>query len=69
VNPTPEPEMPSAAYTFGWTGMVEGAPAGVVISELPRDPKTKVDRIEGESAWDMKATGADLACFFSGMVP
>src|SRR5262245_20694954 len=54
VNPRPEPEMPSAAYTFGWTELVPGAPAGVAMSELPRDVKTKVDRIEGESAWDQK---------------
>lgn len=68
VNPSPAKEMPSAAYTFGWTGMVAGGPAGVVVSELPRDPKTKVDRIEGESAWDLKITGSDLGVFFNGAV-
>lgn len=71
VNPdsAPQKEMPSAAYTFGWTDMVEGAPAaGIAISELPRDPKTQVDRIEGESAWDMKLTGADLGAFFKDVI-
>jgi hypothetical protein len=68
LDPKPKKEMPSAAYTFGWTGLVPGAPAGIAISELPRDPKTKVDRIEGESAWEPKVTGADCGCFFSGIV-
>lgn len=73
VNPQPEPEMPSAAYTFGWTGILPGSPeggaAGVAMSELPRDPKTRVDRIEGDSAWDIKIVGADLGAFFSSCVP
>jgi len=69
VNPNPEPEMPSAAYTFGWTDLVPGAPAGVIVAELPRDPKTRVDRIDGVSAWDMKVTGADLGAFFTSCIP
>jgi hypothetical protein len=58
--------MPSAGYTFGWTGMVAGAPAGIVMSELPRDSKTKVDRIEAEQAYDMKVVASDVGAFFSG---
>ena len=69
VNPAPEREMPSAAYTFGWTDMVQGAgAAGVAISELPRNADTGVDKIEGQSAWDIKVTGADLGAFFNGAV-
>ena len=67
LEPSPKKEMPSAAYTMGWT-IVEGQPAGIAISELPRDPKTKVDRIEGESAWQPKVTGADCGAFFEGVV-
>lgn len=70
INPSPVPmrEEPSAAYTFGYE--LEGAQeaGGIAVSELPRDAKTKVDRIEGESRWDHKVTGADLGCFFADAV-
>jgi hypothetical protein len=28
----------------------------------------KSDRVEGETAYDMKLTGSDLGCFFSAIV-
>lgn len=50
----------SALKVFGWTDMVPGAPAGILIEELPREPKTKNDPIQGYTALDCKVTGADL---------
>jgi hypothetical protein len=59
---------PSAMYNFGWRNMVPGAPAGVAIEELPRDPKTMTDTVRGSLALDSKQTGADLGLLLTAAV-
>lgn len=67
VNPAPAIKKPSAAYIFGWTGLLGAGAFGNRIKrfELVRNGS---ERIEGEMAFDMKVVGADLGVFFEDVV-
>jgi len=64
VNPTPGEMQPSAGYTFAWDAYGSG---GIAIDSFDIR-KTKTTRVEGEMAFDNKATGTDLGVFFNGAV-
>ena len=74
VNPNPTLMEPSAGYTMAWRGLsrVSGLSengAGVAISNINmRGAGKKVDRIEGEFAFDMKKVSSDCGYFFSGCI-
>ena len=61
ANPQPAIEMPSAGYTFTWTGYGGSNAYGVTISTF-RMEKLKSDRVEGELAYDQKVVAEDLGC-------
>lgn len=65
--PTPSLLVPSAGYTFSWTGFFGAGNMGVRIKKF-RMEWLESDRIEGEMAFDQKLVGADLGYFFSGAV-
>jgi hypothetical protein len=67
VNPTPGLMMPSAGYTFAWTGVssTPGATIGIDQFEMK---SIKSVRYEGEVAFDNKVVSADLGYFFNGAV-
>jgi hypothetical protein len=70
VAPTVGPKTATAGVTFAWTGL-EGAGYGsdIGISKIDMRPSgVKVDRIEGEIAYDNKVVASDLGYFFSGAV-
>lgn len=70
VAPTIAPNTATAGMTFAWTGL-EGAGYGqeIGINKIDLRPSgRKVDRIEGECAWDNKVTASDLGYFFNGAV-
>jgi hypothetical protein len=70
VAPNVGPTTATAGVTFAWTGL-EGAGYGseVGISQIDlRASGKKVDRIEGERAWDNKVTASDLGYFFASCV-
>lgn len=60
-------DVPSAGYTFSWTGYGAHNDQGVTISKFWMN-NIKSDRVEGEMAYDQKVTGKDLGVFFSGMI-
>jgi hypothetical protein len=62
-NPSPGLMEPSAGYIFTWSGFTGLNSNGVTTSKF-RAPLLKADRIEIESAWDMKLVSADLGYFF-----
>lgn len=74
VNPTPQLMMPSAGYTMAWNGLsqvsgLQESGAGIAISNIDlRGSGKKVDRVEGEFAFDMKLVASDLGYFFSGTI-
>ena len=59
--------VPSAGYTFSWTGYVGAGPMGNRISRYRVDSR-KADCIEIESAYDFKLVSADLGFFLDGIV-
>jgi hypothetical protein len=64
---TPSILVPSAGYTFGWTGYLGGNVGAFQISKFRMD-HLKSDRVEGEMAYDQKLVAADLGYFFNGIV-
>lgn len=67
-TPTPGIMVPNAAYNFTWAGLTGMNDLGIAISNIDmRGSGKKVDRIEGEFAFDMKVVGSDLGYFFSGV--
>jgi hypothetical protein len=66
-TPTPQLMMPSAGYTFAWTGYLGNAAMGTTVYQFRLD-RIKADRVEGEMAFDMKITGADLGHLFLSAV-
>lgn len=69
VNPAPALMMPSAGYNFVWSRLTGLNNMGTAISNIDMRPSgKKVDRIEGEFSFDMKAVSTDLGYFFSAAV-
>lgn len=62
--PAPSKEVPSAGYTFEWTGFL-GSPARGVRTKKFRMEHLEADRIEAESAYDFKVVSEDLGVFFT----
>ena len=66
VAPNPGRRIPSAGYTFVWTGMGQG-PNGMRTKRF-RMESHESDRVEVESWYDQKVVGADLGYFFATAV-
>ncbi len=61
--PSPGLMVPSAGYTFTWTGLLGGGALGTAISRM-RMEHLKSDRVEMEAAYDQKLVSADLGYMF-----
>lgn len=70
VAPAPGIMVPTAGYTFAWSGLA--APfntMGIRVNQIPMPWKgLGTVRTEAEMAFDMKAIGTDLGYYFSGIV-
>ena len=62
-NPSPGLMVPSAGYIFVWSGLTGLNSNGVTTSKFRMD-NLKADRIEIESAFDMKVVSTALGYFF-----
>lgn len=60
---SPQVDLPSAGYTFGWEGL-PGADGLNVRMKQFRMEENASDRIEGEMAFDMKQTSSALGYLF-----
>ena len=65
--PNPSLMLPSAGYTFTWSGLLGAGQVGSRIKRIRMDHPAS-DRIEIESAFGMKLVAADLGFFFLGAV-
>jgi len=65
--PRPGILTPSAGYNFSWTGYLGGNAGAAQISRF-RMEHLKSDRVEGETAYDMKVVSNDLGVFFNSVV-
>lgn len=68
VNPTPAIEMPSAGYTFAWTGVSQGLGEAAATKRY-REEALACEWIESAMSLDIKKVGADLGYFFNGIIP
>jgi hypothetical protein len=65
--PAPSINVPSAGYTFAWTGLLPGIPnAWGGIIERGREELAHSDVIQIRATYDMQITASDLGMFFSG---
>lgn len=71
MHSAPEPGLmiPSAGYTFAWSGLTGLNTMGVRIAQIPM-PWLGLEtvRTEGEMAFDMQVIGSDLGYHFAGIV-
>jgi len=67
VAPAPGVFVPSACYTFMWTGVSQGLGANVGIKSF-RLERNSAERLEVKMAWDFKLVASALGYFFSGAV-
>lgn len=65
--PSPMIMMPSAGYTFNWTGFTGAGPAGARIRKFYMDAADS-DRYEIEMAFDCKLVASDLGYFFPNAI-
>jgi hypothetical protein len=65
--PSPGIMVPSAGYTFAWTGLFGAGALGTRMNRFRMD-RRKADRLEIEMAFAQKKVAADLGYFFSGIV-
>jgi hypothetical protein len=65
--PNPGIMVPSAGYTFSWTGFLAAGPMGIRLKRF-RMEHLESDRVEIQSAYDQKVVAADLGIFFSTIV-
>lgn len=66
--PSPGIEIPSAGYTFAWTGLLPGTAAFGGVIEVFEDELAHSDIIEMRQAFDMKLVATDLGVFFDDAV-
>lgn len=65
--PSASTDIPSAGYTFSWTGYTGAGENGARVRRY-RDEPIGSDVIELELAYDQKKTAADLGFFFNGII-
>lgn len=65
--PRPSLMMPSAGYTFSWTGYLGAGANGLRMLRF-RLQHLRSDRVEGEMSYDMKLVAAELGAFFTAVI-
>lgn len=65
--PAPGLYVPSAGYTFSWTGLMGAGALGMRMKRI-RMEEREADRLEIQMAFDQKLVSADLGCFFLTVV-
>jgi hypothetical protein len=59
--------IPSAGYTFSWTGLMGSSAMGGRITKFRMD-HLKADRVEIEMSFDHKVVASDCGVLFAGIV-
>lgn len=65
--PAPGLLVPSAGYTFSWTGRYGNGENGVRIKRF-RIERLEVTRVEAQQAFDQRVIGADLGVYFKTII-
>ena len=64
IPDTPQIDVPSAGYTFGWENLSGADGLNVAMQSMRADLRHS-DRIEGQMAFDMKQVASDLGYLFT----
>lgn len=64
---SPSIDEPSGGYTFNWSGFVGSQNTGIRVKRF-RMEQLEADRVEGQSAYDMKLTSSDCGVRFEDVV-
>lgn len=64
----PGPEMPSAGYIFGWTGLLGNGAFAPAAVNRGRDPRAYSDWFHVRMAYDMKVVAPTLGIFYNDAV-
>lgn len=64
---SPGLNVPSAGYTFTWTGLLGAGGNGMRMKRYRREVRS-ADQIEGESAFDCRVVAPDLGVLFTGVL-
>lgn len=67
VPDTPGLLVPSAGYTFSWTGRFGNSDMGLRIKRF-RIERLEVTRVEAQQAYDQKVVAVDLGYFFKNII-
>ncbi len=59
--------VPSAGYTFSWTGRFGNSERGVRVKRM-RIETREVTRVEAQQSYDQRVIGADLGVFFKDII-
>ena len=65
--PSPGLMIPSAGYTFTWTGLLAAGSNGTRMKKF-RMEHLESDRVEIQSAYDQKVVASDLSVFFNSLL-
>lgn len=66
--PMPSLMMPSAGYTFNWSGFLGSNGTGIRVKKYREPEKFESDMIEGQMAYDQHKVSADLGYFFTSII-
>lgn len=67
--PAPGIMIPTAGYTFAWSGLTNLNNMGIRVNQIPMPWRgLGTVRTEAEMAFDMQAIGTDLGYYFNGIV-
>jgi hypothetical protein len=65
--PSPGVYVPSAGYTFSWTGLMGAGALGMRMKRI-RMEEREADRLEIQMAFDQKLVSADLGQYFASII-
>lgn len=65
---TPTLMMPSAGYTFNWTGFLGSNGSGIRVKKYREPEKYECDMIEGQMTYDQKVVSSDMGYFFTSII-
>ena len=66
--PTPTLMMPSAGYTFNWSGFLGSNGTGIRVKKYRLPEEFESDQVEIQMAFDQKVVSTDMGYFFTSIV-
>lgn len=68
VATNPGKRVPSAGYTFAWSGLIGAGNEGIRTKRMEMPWKDAMPRVETDAAYDFKVTGPDLGYLWPDLI-